>query len=295
VGGELRPAANDELRVVSDYRKLEFFLLRYVPNAARDESINIGLVMTESGGDGGGFADVHFTQDWKRARCLFSDTDVEMLEALGREIKRRIANVQERALLIHEMTDRYSNVIQLSSVRQVLTKDPALEMKNLAATLVETHWMPRGLHEPAPRRREGRKWIFSKMTDAFEAAGVWKLLEKNLSVAAYTNDTDKFTFDFAYSIGTQEEKIRIFHAVSLIGQNKDAELFPFRVAKIVPKMAEAKRASVSVTAVVEDGLDAENNTYVASILAFMKDENIHVSALREMPTIAERARLELMA
>ncbi len=34
---------------MAEKRQLEFFLLRYVPNVAREEFVNIGLVMTESG------------------------------------------------------------------------------------------------------------------------------------------------------------------------------------------------------------------------------------------------------
>ena len=72
---------------MTDRRQLEFFLLRYVPDVVREEFVNIGLVMMESGGDGGGFAGVHLTANWRRARCLDPNIDVEMLEALGREIE----------------------------------------------------------------------------------------------------------------------------------------------------------------------------------------------------------------
>src|SRR5580693_3102873 len=144
---------------MAERKPFEFFLLRYVPDAAREEFVNIGLVMTESGGDGGGFAGVHFTQDWRRARCLNPDVDVEVLDALGREIQRRIASVQDRVLMVHEMMDRYSNAIQISPVRQVLTEDPARELKDLASTLVEMAWVPKTQSEEMPIRRAGRKWI----------------------------------------------------------------------------------------------------------------------------------------
>jgi len=277
---------------MAERRKLEFFLLRYVPNVAREESVNIGLVMTESGEDGGGFAEVHFTQDWKRARCLFPDTDVEMLEALGREIKSRIANVQERALLIHEMEERYSNAIQLSPVRQVFAEDPVAEMKNLASTLVEMPWMPRAQLEEMPVRRAGKRWILSGMTDGFRVAGVLPLLVANMPVSPYTNETDKFTFDFSYSFGRNREITRVFHAVSLVDKGRDTEMFPLRVAKIAPRLAQLKKTQPTFTAVVEDHYDS-GDAYVASVLAFMKDENIQVSPLRDMPAIAEVARIEL--
>jgi len=277
---------------MADRRQLEFFLLRYVPNVARDESVNIGLIMTERGGDGGGFADVHFTKDWKRARCLFPDTDVEMLEALGREIRSRMANVQDLALMIEEMKDRYSNAIQLSAVRQVLTEDPASEMKNLASTLVEVAWLPPAKKEEAPIRLAGRPWILSGMTAAFKAAGVLTFLTTKMPVSPYTNETDKFTFDFAYSFGPNGEATKVFHAVSLVDMGKATEMFPFRVAKIAPKLAQMKKTKPTFTAIVEDHFDPGAKG-VASVLAFMKDENIEVSRVREMPMIAEAARREL--
>ncbi len=55
---------------MADLRQLEFFLLRYVPDAVKDEFVNIGLVMIEAGANGDGFADVRFTRDWRRVRCL---------------------------------------------------------------------------------------------------------------------------------------------------------------------------------------------------------------------------------
>ena len=54
---------------MADLRQLEFFLLRYVPDAVKDEFVNIGVVMLEPGANGAGFADVRFTRDW-RARAL---------------------------------------------------------------------------------------------------------------------------------------------------------------------------------------------------------------------------------
>lgn len=279
---------------MSERRQFEFFLLRYVPNVAREESVNIGLVMTESAEDRDGFADVHITQDWKRARCLFPDTDVEMLEALGREIKGRIANLQDRASLIHEMAEWYSNAIQLSPVRQVFAEDPVVEMKNLVSTLVEIPRLPGAQLEEVPVRRAGRKWILAGMTDAFKAAGVMPFLMANMPVSPYTNETDKFTFDYSYSFGLNGETTKVFHAVSLVDKGKDTEMFPFRVAKIAPKLAQIKKTQPAFTAIVEDHFDP-GDTYVASVLAFMKDENIQVSPVREMPGIAARAQVELKA
>ena len=70
---------------MSERRQLEFFLLRYVPDAVKDEFINIGLVAIEAEKSGDKFGEVRFTKDWRRVRCLDPQADVEMLAALDRK------------------------------------------------------------------------------------------------------------------------------------------------------------------------------------------------------------------
>jgi hypothetical protein len=272
-------------------RKLEYFLLRYVPDAVRGESLNIGLVMTEIGGDGGGFAAVHFTKDWRRPKCLYPDIDIDLLEAIGRDIEARIANVQERAVLLHQMADLYSNAIQFSSVKRCFAEDPVREMEYLVASLVETPNSDGSpLEEPTPRKA-GRRWIHSEMSREFRSAGVWNFLTKDVPASPYTNDKDGFTFDFAYAVGNE---IKLFHAVSMVHLGQETKMFPLRVAKIGPRMADLREASPQFTAVVEDGYDAQD-LGVITVLAFMKDEKIRVAGIHEMPGIADVARRELRA
>jgi Protein of unknown function (DUF3037) len=274
---------------VADRRQLEFFLLRYVPNVAREEFVNIGLVMTESGGDGGGFAGVHFTADWRRARCLDPNIDVEMLEALGREMERRLKDIRQRALLLREMMDSYSNTLQLSPIRQCVAENPAEELKDLAKKLVEmpTIWIP---SKEIPTNKVGRKWIHAGMIEAFVTAGVWKSLVKDFPASTYTNPVDDCVLDFAYPLG---DELKVFHAVSLAAVGPETRMFPLRVAKIAPRMRE-KKVLPTFTAVVEDQFD-EDDKAVKLVLAFMDDEKIRVARLKEMPMIAEVARRELRA
>ena len=63
---------------MSDSRQVEFFLLRYVPHAVRQEFVNIGVLMVEGGANGAVFADVRFAKDWRRVRGLDPQADVEM-------------------------------------------------------------------------------------------------------------------------------------------------------------------------------------------------------------------------
>jgi hypothetical protein len=274
---------------MAELRKLEYFLLRYVPNAVREEFVNIGLVITEAGGDGGGFAGVHFTKDWRRAMCLDPGIDIEMLEALGRDVEQRLKDVQSQALLLHEMMDSYSNAVQLSAIQTCLTADPESQLRELAVELVEAPKIELRDGEEKPQRERGRKWIREEIEREFRTAGVWDFLQKDLPASPYTNTADDFTFDFAYSY---RGELKLFHAVSLVEKMKDAELFAFRVAKIGPKMASFRKQTPRFTAVVEDSFD-EADADVISVLAMMKTEEIRVAPLREMAEIATTAQQEL--
>ena len=276
---------------MGELRKLEYFLLRYVPNVVREEFVNIGVVMTEKGGDRGGFAGLHFTKDWRQARRVDPDIDIEVLEALGREMEQRLLDVDERARLLQEMMDSYSNLIQLSPVRHYLAEDPARALKDLAERLVEMPRLGESVGEEERPRKAGRRWIHSEMSQAFRSGGVWDFLTKDVPASPYTNDKDDFTFDFGYAVGNE---IKLFHAVSLLHVGQETKMFPLRVAKIGPRMADLRKANPQFTAVVEDGYDARDED-VMTVLAFMKDEKIRVAALHEMPGIAEVARRELRA
>src|SRR5277367_4594237 len=103
-------------------RQLEFFLLRYVPDAVKDEFVNIGLVMLEPGANGSGFADVRFTRDWRRVMCLDSQADIEMLEALERDLRSQLGMARDRELLLRRLQDSFSNIIQLSPTKACLAE-----------------------------------------------------------------------------------------------------------------------------------------------------------------------------
>jgi len=274
---------------MAERKPYQFFLLRYVPNVAREEFVNIGLVMTQSGGDDGGFAGAHFTQNWKRAQCLHPDIDIEMLEAIGRDIQNRVANMQSLPLLLHDLIDQYSNVIQVSEIRQCLAEDPAKEMKKLASTLIEMSWIQQAVDRTEAQRKAGRKWLRSQMTAAFWAEGLEGFVQPDLPASPYTNEADDFTIDFGYVVG---KEIKLFHAVSLVDIGQETRMFPLRVAKIASTMPRIRTETPKFTAVAEDEFDLKNKD-VEKILAFMKAEEIRVAHVREMPEIARQARIEL--
>ncbi len=72
-------------------RECEFRLLRYVPDAVRNEYVHIGVILREAATeDQPGRAEVRFTRDWRRVRCLDPDADTALLEGMESELRRKL-------------------------------------------------------------------------------------------------------------------------------------------------------------------------------------------------------------
>src|SRR5579871_4317934 len=134
---------------MAEKRKLEFFLLRYVPDAVKGEFVNFGLVTFADGGNGSELIDVRFTRDWGRATCIDPQADLQVLEALQREILQELGQSRDRMALLRRMEDSFSGVVQISSVMPALTKKAALEeIDDVARFFLETPKLRR-MREPA--------------------------------------------------------------------------------------------------------------------------------------------------
>jgi hypothetical protein len=265
---------------MAERRHLEFFLLRYVPDAVKDEFVNIGVVAVEAGG---GFAEVRFTRDWRRVRCLDAGADVEMLEALGRDLQERIGDVGNRAALLEKLQDAFSNTIQLSPVKGCLTDDPAKEMDALAGLYLETR------REAGKREASGRQRILGAMRGAFEQAGVWALMRKGIAAAQYTYKGDPLRIDCGYR---PNGEVKLFQAVSLATDVDAAKVLAFSYPRIEAGIRRLENAATAMTAVVEDELDRTDEG-VLFALATLQEGRIRVAGVGEMAGIAEVARREM--
>ena len=267
---------------MAERRQLEFFLLRYVPHAVRQEFVNIGVLMIEAGANGAVIADVRFAKDWRRLQCLDPQADLDVLEALLREIRSEVGEMRDRAALLKRMEDSFSNVIQLSAPLQVVTAAPALEMETMSSMFLDEQRVA------STRVLTGRQRILGVMREAFEGAGVAKFLAA-VPVAPYTKPGDPFKFDFGYNTG---KEIKLFHAVSLKAGVESAVMLAARYPKIAPVMAQVTQATPLLTAVIDDELDRGQEA-VQFALSMMEEERIRIAVAAEMPLIAEVARREL--
>lgn len=276
--------ANRRTRM-AEKRHLEFFLLRYVPDAVKGEFVNFGLMAIENGPNGAELIDVRFTRDWGRVLCLDPQADLDVLSALQKEIRQEIGRTKDQVTLLKKMEDSFSGAVQLSAVMPVLTERTAVsEIEDAARMFLESPKLTRK-REPA-----GRQKILATMRDEFEKAGVLPLLNA-VPAEPYTKPGDPFEFDFGYRYGSE---IKLFHAVSMRASVDSAVMLAARYPKIVPMMAQLTATTPLLTAVVEDELD-RTRSEVGFALEMMEESGIRVSTTGEMASIAEVARRELRA
>jgi hypothetical protein len=270
---------------MAEKRKLEFFLLRYVPDAVKGEFVNFGLMALGEGPNGAELIDVRFTRDWGRVLCLDPQADLDVLSALQKEIQQEIGSKKDELTLLRKMEDSFSGVVQVSAVMPVLTERTAVsEIEEVARIFLETPKLSR-TREPAGRRK-----ILETMRDEFEKAGVLALLNA-VPAEPYTKPGDPFEFDFGYRFGSE---IKLFHAVSMRASVDSAVMLAARYPKIVPVMAQITATAPMLTAVVEVELD-RTRSEIGFALEMMAESGIRVATTGEMAGIAEVARRELRA
>ena len=271
---------------MADKRQLEFFLLRYVPDAVKGEFVNFGVMAIENGPNGPGLVDVRFTRDWGRVLSLDPQADVEVLAALQKEIQQEVGRKIDELTLLKKMEDSFSGLVQVSLVMPALTeKTAAVEIAEVAKTFLQTAKV-----EPRPKPPAGRQKILMTMRSEFKRVGVLELLTP-VPVEPYTRAGDPFKFDFGYRVGGE---IKLFHAVSIEASVDSAVTLALRYSKIEPTMAQLTGAAPMLTAVVEDGLD-RSRSEVGFPLEMMEESRIRLATTGEMRGIAELVATELRA
>jgi hypothetical protein len=258
----------------------EFFLLRYAPDAVREESVNVGVVLVESSGS---WAEVRFTKDWKRVKCLDPEADVETLEALEGEIRERLSEGGEgRKWLLKRMEDTFSNTLRLTEPKAVLAESPALEMERLAEMYLESR-------KKGARESTGRMQVYRTMRGEFERQGVWQAMRKNIAASQYTHRGDPLKIDAAYR---PNGVLHMYQALSLGTDANAAKALAFSYPRLAEGVKRVEQADTALTAIVEADTDGEDETrqFAIETLAASK---IIVATVADMPRIALSVRQQM--
>ena len=264
----------------------EFSLIRYVPDVVKGEFANIGVVLREAGREE--TATVRFTRDWSRVRCMDPDADVDLLESLESEIGLRLqAGVEQKVNakpMLETLEDSLSNSIQLTEMRGTLAESFPAELEQLLRMYVEP------LKLPSTRRKaSGRGAIVSTMRDAFEHAGVWRLMRKKIAASAYTQAGDPLKIDCGYRNG----KVRMFHAVSLENDVEGAKSMAYSADALRAGVLNSEGAELELTAVVERIASIADQEQYGFGVSVLEREAIRVLTVADMGRVADTAKREL--
>jgi hypothetical protein len=282
-------------------RRCEFQLLRYVPDAVRNECVHIGVILREQAAadDSGkvepGRVEVRFTRDWRRVRCLDPDADTALLEGMESELRRRLQ--EGRGLeaaggrLMRILEESLSLNVQMTEPKAYLAESVPAGMEELMRVYVEPP--PR---ERSPRLR-GRAAIQSRMRSEFEHAGVWDLLRKKIAASDYTRPGDPLRIDVGYR---PNGVVRMFQAVSLDPGLETAKVLAFSAAALRAGVERVEKAELELTAVIEPAARVgatEEEPERLELYRFgvetMEEHRIRVLTTSDMGRVAETARREL--
>jgi hypothetical protein len=270
-------------------RECEFQLLRYVPDAVRNEYVHIGVILREQGE--GGKLDVRFTRDWRRVRCLDPEVDTALLEGMEGELRKRLAG-DANGKLMKILDESLSLGVQMTEPKAYLAESLPAGMEELMRLYVE----------PPPRekvsRLKGRAAIQAGMRGEFERAGVWDLLRKQIRAAEYTRPGDPLRIDMGYR---PNGVIRMFHAVSLEPGVEMAKVLAFSAAGLRLGIERVEKAGLELTAIIEPaaklGISDEEPERMEMYrfgVETMEEHQIRVLTTSDMPRVAATARRELL-
>jgi len=271
---------------MTEKRRFEFFLLRYVPHAIRQKYVDFGVILVEKDVQGG-YTGVRFLLNRREIQDLDPRADIEILEAFTREVNGQWSVLQDPRVFISWVQETHSNLIQVTQGISMLGDDPVEEMESLVKTyLSEIRMTP-----DVERQESGRRLILNRMQEELRGAGVWTLLKHGISVGQYTKTDDSYKFDCGYVVGG---KLKMFHAVSLEASLNPALDLGSKYRKMTTEKAEDVKVSFSLTAVTEDAVNHADER-LAYVTRAMRNDGIEIVGLARMPEIAERARVELEA
>ena len=270
----------------SERRACEFQLLRYVPDAVRNEYVHIGVILREQGSREAPL--VRFTRDWRRVRCLDPEADTALLEGMESELRRRF-QAEPDGDLMRLLTESLSLNVQMTEQKAYLAESLPAGLEELMRLYVE----------PAPRERvprlSGRAGIQARMRTEFERAGVWDLLRKRIAASEYTRPGDPLRIDVGYRPNGQ---IRMFHAVSLEPGVEMAKVLAFSAAGLRAGVERVEKAVLELTAVIEPaarlvGEEPERLEMYRCGVETMEEHQIRVLTTSDLGRVAETARREL--
>lgn len=234
-----------------DERACRFYLLRYVPNIVRGEFVNIGVLVFDPAANR--LHAPRLLENFRRVRRLHPWADLDVLAALEKQIAEDAPADGGSLPAYLERLQQFSNVLEFTEPKAVLTADPESELDRLYDTYVAEPHYPMRLAAAVER---SRAWIRSQLNAALRRAGLWEKLDRSVRVEQYTHRGDRFRFDFGYR---RNGNLGFLQTIALEREVDRAKVLAYTVERIRARLT-AEQLTASCTAIVEAGPSPENET-----------------------------------
>lgn len=259
-----------------------YWVVRYSPNVVRDEWLNVGVLLLDTGQRRLRSRFVEEGGEFGRVKKLFPNYDEAVLRGLDRHFEATVGSAEDPEADLAKLGETLSNAIQLSPARGLETEDFEGELERLYQQ-----------HVAAPRRRGlagrvvelGRGFIRARMNDLFRRAGISPLLQRRVRVEEFTYPGDPMRIDFAYRCnGTRG----FIEALSI---ERDAAL-----AKEMAYTAERirRQAPASEFTVVTEARAREGDERQQFVKRLLDDQRIGLIAAGELEPWVNRLRSQLL-
>jgi hypothetical protein len=267
---------------MADWRQFEYFLLRYVPDAVTEEFANFAVAVLEQDG---GFSDLRLTRDWRRVRCIDPDVEIEMLEAVARDVQSQLSVADDREKFLRRLQESLSGTVQITPMKGRLGTEPAQLLESLA-----------GMYLERPFRRSAtalsaRQRMVRIMRETFDRAGLSRFMQEQIAFSEFTHAGDPLKVDFGYRVNGI---LKMFHATPLSKSIDAAKVLAFSYPQYAAGLRRAGKGDCGLTAVFEDNVDRDDSQ-IGFALSAMQSSGIRTVPESEVPLLAEAARLELRA
>jgi hypothetical protein len=260
-------------------KMFEYRILRYLPNQARDEWVNIGVLLEESSGARRAMRLIEEPVEFARVRRVHPEADENLLRALSMEFDAQLRGPAATvAINLQTLDVSLSNVLPFSQAK-------GWQADNFDAELGRLY---REQATPPTRRAGGllqntRDGMRDKLNDVFRRHRILGKLEHRVRVEGFTQRGDPMRLDYGYQNG-----VRVFiQSVSLRRDLPQAKALAYTAGCI-----HARDSLAEITAITDTAPDAENprHEFVEKLFA---GEGIRIVAMSQVEGFAEELRMRI--
>lgn len=260
---------------------LSYLVLRYVPNLARDEWVNVGVILEDSRKQIARARLIEDDAEILRVRRLHPSADDRLLRELPGSFRSELASRGASTVWIEKMEQTFSSTLQFSSRKAVVAEDFDAELDRLYQEYVA---IPPRVARGAAILENTRAWIRMKMNDVFRRHRVLAKMEKGVHAEQFTQQGDPMRIDYGYRFNGTRGFVQAF---SLTRDPAQAKALAYTAECI-----RSRHASSEFTAITE-APPSQDNPRHQFILRLFDEQKISMVPLPQAEAFAEQLRMRL--